>query len=432
MLVAVLRLSGQALPAAEASHISTGFSLPTRSGSLSYGLTGSESLNWGFFSNTHLSTSSNISGNLAVISASKRSPFSASLAAGHSFGVSGQQSFNFLSMGLSQVLAVGRWYYVVADNLSYLPQTPTSGYAGIPGIGDLNVGTISIGVIPTSIIAQPTQGVLTNYSTQLSNSTSGTVERDFTAKTGMHGSVAYSTTRFIGSAGNNPQAQGLDSNGISGGGGINHMYNPRNVIGGNYTYNVYSFVNYKPGVVEPDFKTQTASLNYMHQFSRRLSMTTSAGPQWISTQEIDRTTSLSLYANLSAAYKSEHVSSSLSFTRSANGGYGVIGGAVSDSLSYSGSRNLGRYWAGSASASYAHSTSLPSKLLPAYGFNTGSVSGQMSRALPRSLSVFVSYSLQEQSNHGSVLVLLDAFSGHYQTLGFGLTYAPRPIYFGSH
>jgi hypothetical protein len=424
-----LPAGGQALPAAEASPISTGFSLPTTSGSLTYGISASESLNWGFYSNSQYSAGTNVSGDLGYISNSKRDPFSAVLAGGHSFGTLGQPSYDFVSLGLSQVIAIRRWDFLLSDSTSYLPQTPTNGFAGIPGLGDLGVSAISLGIIPTSVLAPPSQGILTNYANRVDNSVSGSFQRDFTAKTGLHGSASYSISRYTQNTGN-PLTDGLDSNGISGGGGINHMYNQRNVLGGNFTYSDYHFLPVKNLIAAPDFKTQTASANYLHQFTRRFQVSAAAGPQWTTVDLGTITTSLDVFANLSAIYQGEYTKSSLSYVRTTTSGYGVIGGALSNSVGYAGSKVISRVWAASVNASYAQSTSLPSPYLPSYTFRTAVIGAQVSHALPHSLSAYASYTLQNQSNHGAFLTVLNAFSGHYQTLGFGITYAPPAIHFG--
>src|SRR5258708_16613729 len=73
---------GQALPAAEASPISTGFALPMVAGTFQYAITASESLSWGFYSNSGVSTGTSLSGDAAYISSSLRAPFSMVVAGG--------------------------------------------------------------------------------------------------------------------------------------------------------------------------------------------------------------------------------------------------------------------------------------------------------------------------------------------------------------
>lgn len=423
---------GQALPTAEASPISTGFVLPTASGMLSYSVSASESLSWGFYSNSGHSSAANVSGNLGYISNSKRDPFSAVMAAGHSFGLAHQPSYNFISLALSQVLSIKRWTFTFVDDVSYLPQTSANGYAGIAGIGDLNVvglSGFSLGLVPTSVIAPPSQGILTNYANRVDNAVSGSIQRDITGKTGMHGSASYSLIRYTSNTGD-PRRDGLDSDGISGGGGINHMYSQRNVVGVNFTYSSYTYAHGKVSLPVPDLEIRSATASYIHQFSRRLQTSATIGPEWTTVNLGTSTTSLDMFASLNASYSTERVKQSLAFVRGTNSGYGVLGGATSNSLIYTASMQYRRVWAVAANAAYARNSNLPTKFLPASEFDTGSVGLQVNHALPHNLSAFGSYSLQDQTSGGSVLTVLNAFSGRYQTVGFGITYAPSPKHLG--
>jgi len=170
----------------------------------------------------------------------------------------------------------------------------------------------------------------------------------------------------------------------------------------------------------------------LHQFSRKFEITAAAGPQWTTIELGTPSTSINVFANVSAVYQGEYTKTSLGYVRTANSGYGVLGGALSDSVTYSASRVLRRVWAASLNASYGQSTSLPSSFLPSYSFRTAVVGGQVAHALPHSLSAYASYSLQSQRDHGALLTVLNAFSGHYQTLGFGITYAPLAKHLGGH
>ena len=64
---------GQALPAAEAAPISTGFALPTTLGSLQYAVSASQSLIWGYYGNSGEVSATNLSGDVAYLSNSKHS-----------------------------------------------------------------------------------------------------------------------------------------------------------------------------------------------------------------------------------------------------------------------------------------------------------------------------------------------------------------------
>jgi hypothetical protein len=73
LLIAVLVMTvvpslwGQALPAAEAAPISTGFSLPRTAGTLNWGVSASEALTWGYYGNQGAAAATNLTGNLGFI-----------------------------------------------------------------------------------------------------------------------------------------------------------------------------------------------------------------------------------------------------------------------------------------------------------------------------------------------------------------------------
>jgi hypothetical protein len=55
--------------------------------------------------------------------------------------------------------------------------------------------------------------------------------------------------------------------------------------------------------------------------------------------------------------------------------------------------------------------------------------GQISRALARSLSCYVSYTAENQTSSGGATTV-DVFTGLSQVVGFGLTFSPMPIHVG--
>ncbi|MDP9049763.1 MAG: hypothetical protein M3O31_03435, partial [Acidobacteriota bacterium] len=246
--------TAQALPAAEAAPISTGFALPTSLGSLQYAITASQNLNWGYYSTSGASASSSLSGDLAYLSNSKLHTFSAVLAGGYSWSESSQNSYSFASLGLSQVANFGRWNFVVSDSISYLPGTPVQGLSGVPGVGDLGVTTVPTG-------ADTVQGVLTNYSNRITNSAAGTLSRQLTGKSSISASGGYGIFRFLDSAttSTNRSGAGLDSDSVSGGAGFSHQFNSRTTYGFNYSYGRFTYPNGTLGIVAPNFSSQTAS-----------------------------------------------------------------------------------------------------------------------------------------------------------------------------
>jgi hypothetical protein len=155
----------------------------------------------------------------------------------------------------------------------------------------------------------------------------------------------------------------------------------------------------------------------------------SAGPQWTKENTGGSSASLSLYANIAAAYSGHFSHMSLSYTSGANAGYGVAGGAHSNSVSFAAGRTFAQVWNGGATSSFTQSSGLPGLGSASYSLHTYVEAGQISRAIVRSISVYASYTFEDQSNPGSAQTV-DLFSGISQVVGFGFTYSPSAIHFG--
>jgi hypothetical protein len=210
----------------------------------------------------------------------------------------------------------------------------------------------------------------------------------------------------------------------SAGGSLSRRIDARNTVSGNYAYSTFTY-----GVGQPGFASQTASLAYSRQFTRKFGISMSAGPQWTSLNVPGNPISLSLYAQASANYAAKFSHMSLGFVRSTNGGYGVIAGAISDSATFSISRTFARVWNCSANAAYAQAANLTGAEGGTFSSQTGFGGVQLSRALVRSLSTFASYTLIHQFNTGSADAV-DLYSGLTQVASFGLTYSPNAIHLG--
>jgi hypothetical protein len=404
----------QAIPAAEASPISTGFALPLTAGTLQYAVSASESLTWGYYGNSGASASTNLTGDVAYISNSRRDPFSMVVAAGRSWATSGQSSYSYLNGALSQVISAGRWSIVLSDDISYLPGTATTGLSGIAGVGDLGVNPVQVGL-------DTGQGVLSNYSRRITNTAAASIQRQLTGKTAAHASGDYSLSHFLD---NNSGNLGLDNTYANADGGITHSFNRRDTLGGDYAYTTYDY-----GSSVPSFSSQTASLMFTHQYSRKISLSAAAGPQWTTISGRSNATALSLFVTASANYSERFSHFSLGYIRSSNSGYGVLGGAISDSISLSASRTFARVWNGALTSEFSRTTNLPQLGTTGGAIHTYVEGAQISRAIARSLSIYAGYTLEDQSNLASGNTV-NTFSGVTNVLGFGITYSPMSMHFG--
>jgi hypothetical protein len=225
--------------------------------------------------------------------------------------------------------------------------------------------------------------------------------------------------RFLGNA------IGVDSNAVTGGGGITHRIGARNTVSGNYAYSHFTYVD-----TTFLFTTQSASLEFNRQLSRRLTVDLSAGPEWVSgspTTVSRKSTSVTGSALLS--YNMPKTGYSLSYARAVNAGSGVVEGLRTDSLAFYVHHSFNKVWGASGFASFGRSSTLPNFLLPAFSTKTGAIGLQTNRRLSRDFAAFASYTLQKQSLSGSGSVLIpQAFNGTGHIFGFGITYTPAPIH----
>jgi len=333
---------------------------------------------------------------------------------GRSWSNSGQPSYGYLNLGLSQVIGMGRWTLVLSDNPNYLPGTPTTGLSGVAGVGDLGVAPVQIG-------GDSVQGVLTNYSTRVTNSAVASLTRPLTGRTSLSMSGSYSTMDFLGNSGGN---QGLDSAGKGGSASLSHQFDARDTVSGSFSYSEFGYSGSSGAL--PDVTSQTASAQFSRKVTRKLSMSAAGGPQWSSNGSFQ---SVSLFADVSASYAGEFSHLSLTYMRSANAGFGVAGGTISNGVSFSTGRTFARVWNCGFTAAYTQSSNLPLPGVASYSFHTTVMGGQVSRAIARSLSGYASYTLENQSNSGSGGTV-DAFNGLSQIVGLGLTFSPSSIHFG--
>jgi hypothetical protein len=422
---------GQAMPVATASPISTGFSLPSLAGSLQYAVSASQSVSSNYFGNTGINSSTNLSGDLAYIANNQLYPFSTVFSGGRAWSTSDQSSYNFFNLSLSQGVHAQRWTFSLSDMVNYLPGTASTGLSGVPGVGDLGVNPAPTSVNPAPVGGNTGQGVLTGFSTRVSNSSSLSVDRPLTGKTSLNASGTYSLTRFVNNSSNtgNPSNPGLDSNSESGSLSLSHRIDALTSVSGNFLYSRNTFLGNNFGVAKPGFTGQTASVQFAHQFTRKYALSASAGPQWNRSGTPGSPTSLSLFANLSANYNGEFSRAMLGYTRSSNSGFGVVDGATSNSVTFSTSRTFDRVWLCALTAAYTQSAELPSAASLPFTFHTTVAGVQVSRAIVRSLSAYASYTLENQTNQGTAAAV-DLFSGLSNVAAFGLTYSPSAIHLG--
>ena len=398
---------GQARPTASGP----GFALPTVGGSLRYSLSTSESLANGLYNRDGIVSSTNITGNVAFITPSPVHPFSLIESGGYIVANSGQPSTFFENLLVSQALQFGRWSVTAADRVDYLPETPSTGLSGVPGVGDLNATPPPVDTPGTGAGL----GILSLYGPRLNNSVSLAAARSLTGSLDFQASGTYSMLRYLG--GTSAAVNGIDNNSTSGNAGLNYRIDARSRVGATYFYSKSSF----PGQ-QFTFTTQGVNGFYSRQLTRRLSTYVSGGPLKLSSSSGSLSgPSINFGATASVTYAGKEFTQSVHYVRDTSSGSGVIAGDIADSVFYGINRTYGTRLGVAGSVGYARTHSL----LDTQPFSSEGVtaSAQVTQALSPHVSGFASYTFQRQTVTYAT-DLTNAFQGTYNVVSFGVTYSP--------
>jgi hypothetical protein len=427
---------GQAVPAGTPSMapVNSSINLNPLDGVLHYALSASEIIQFGYYGSGNVNTSTALSGDVAYNAKSEIRPFSLLFAGGVLLGnESGQGTTSYWNVAASQGYVTRFWVFNIADTFSFLPQSPTTGLSGIPGVGDL-------GAIPVQGPgAGPAGGILSDAGNRYSNDVIGSVERQINHNTSISGSGSYSILSFLNSNGaNNDEANAAYDYGVvSGTAAVNRRLDARSSTSLGASYSSYSYTQNGNGYVPPDFEAKSINVSYQRLLSHTLSMSVSAGPQWVSSSNsllIPSSLNVSISASLS--YSRALTNASVFYTHGVNGGSGVLPGATADTLSASLGHSYGRNWVASANFTYTRSAGL-AQLATGSSASTTEIydtvygGGQVTRRINAHFSAFASYTVQNQtSNYSSPIFSQNALNGTSQTFGIGITFTPRSTRLG--
>jgi hypothetical protein len=421
---------GQALPTAEVPISSIGGSpfVPNLDGVLHYGVSGSEIIQFGYSGAGQVTASTAISGDVAYTAKSTTRPFSLLLAGGVLLpNQSGQGTSTFWNVAASQGFTARHWIFNVSDSFSFLPQSPTTGLSGIPGVGDL-------GSIPVQgPVDGPAGGILTISGNRYQNTLTGGLERQISHATSISGSGSWSVLHFF-----DANLSQQNSTQVSGQVALNQRLDARSSASIDAVYSIFTYsgqviIN---GFVQPDIATRALNASYQRTMSKSLSVGVSAGPLWInSSNDLVIPPSLNVGASANLGYSRGFTNASVTYTRGVNAGSGVVTGALGDSVYASVGRTYGRKYVASLTVGYSHSSGLGqlatgSSFVPVHQtFNTVFGTAQLRRGFGPHISGYASYTVQNQSNNlpvGSPYAL----SGTSQTVGIGITFTPRSTHLG--
>jgi hypothetical protein len=422
---------GQAAPAGVATitpnATSSPLNLPTLDGVVHYALSASEIVQLGYYGSGEVTSSSTLSGDVAYTGKSTVRPFSLLFAGGVLLpNQTGQSVSTFENIAVSQGYITKRWVFNVSDSFSFLPESPTTGLSGIPGVGDL-------GVVPIQGPVQgPAGGVLSVSGNRIANAVSGSVERQITPATSISGSGSWSVLHFLGDA----DQGGLNTEQTSGVVAINRRLDARSSMSLSAVYSVFDYSGVGAGTLLPDFQTKGLNVSYQRVLSRTLSMNASVGPQWVSSSNsLLIPPMLNVAGSAGLTYSRRFTTASVSYLRGVNGGSGVLVGGLSDSIFASVGRAYGRNWAASLNSAYTHTSGLTQLFVgnsltssnEVYNTVFGGV--QVTRRIGTYLSGYLTYTAQNQTA-SSAFAAQNAILGISQTFGVGITFSPRSTRLG--
>lgn len=403
-------LTISAVARAQVVPATTGPEWPPVGGTLSYGLSYSQmALFYGGLGGN--SVTSTLSGELTYANTNHRRPFSLTYAGGDSWTLTGASAPGgyFQHLAASQGMLGRNWSLLLSDNVALMPEAPVGGFSGIPGIGTLP--------------AQPgptDQPILTLNTRSIDNTTSASFSRNLDALTGLGFSTSYGMLRF-------PNGDGLASNQLQLGPQITRRLNALSSLSAQYAFSRFTYPQYSISM-----STQSMLFSYQRKWSRRLSTSVSAGPQWVlasSSAGLPASTDLSMSA--SASYGARRWTASLNFSRGATGGGGDLTayGATNDNLSADYSRRFGKNLSLSTMATYMRTQGLQLAGAPQAAAVTSSeeVGVSASRKLGRYFNASADYTAIRQSS--STALSANAISGLAQTISFSIGYSPRAIHF---
>jgi hypothetical protein len=296
-----------------------------------------------FMSQQSTLQTSNLSGTLDYVNREGKYPFSVDYGGGYIFTLSGPgyQTGQFHRLYLTQGINLRRWNMMFSNNVSYLPQSPTLGFSGIPGIGEI------IGLPNPS--PSTSQTILTASTHVLDNLSNAEISRTFTYSTTGTIGGGYEVFRF-------PNDDGININTVSGYAQLARRLSGRTTLIGRAGYAQFSY----PGTTVT-ISTGTAYLGIRHRWTRALSSDISAGPQQIkSSVGILVPAKLSYAINANTSYKLRTSEFDAAYSHGTNGGSGYLIGGTIDVAYGNYSRQFGPNTQFGVMGGYNHTSSLNS------------------------------------------------------------------------
>jgi hypothetical protein len=347
------------------------------------------------------------SGDAAYANISRRLPFSMDYSGGYTWTLQGPAYSTglFQHLFLSQGFVLGRWSALASDDASYRPQAPTTGFSGIPGIGE------PIG-IPSP--APPSgQSILTLNTHVADNTVAGNLSRMLNFAWSLTGGGSWNLLRY-------PDGNGIDSDSTMANGALTRRLNARDSLSGKYRFSQFTYPDFGFS-----FTTHTGMLDFSRAWTRKVSTDVAAGPEWTGGSAVAGVPSaLRAFATGSLTYSFRSTSASLIYNRATNGGGGYLIGAETDSLAATLSREFHRSLTVGFHGSYMRTAALGKG-----GITNGKFAGvQISRRVGPQITFYANYTVTDQSTSSALPG--NTLNGMMQMASIGIGYGSKERHIG--
>jgi len=345
---------------------------------------------------------SSASGAADFANSSTRLPFSLNYGGGYTWTLAGPGYATglFQHLFLSQGLVWEKWNVDVSDDVSYRPQAPTTGFSGIPGIGE------PIGV--ASPAPPSDQSVLTVNTHVVNNEVIGDLSRRLNyAYTASAGGSSY-LLRY-------PDGNGIDTDAYTGNGALKWRLNARDSLSAKYTFSQFSYPENAF-----NFTTNTVLPEFTRIWNRKVSSDVAAGPEFTGSSDsalVPSAIRIAARASVTCSFRS--ASAVLTYSRATQGGGGYYIGAEGDRVTATLSREYGRNLSLGFNVSYMLTTGLENN-----GTTSSTYGGaQMTRRLGPRFTIFANYTATNQSTTSSLPS--NTLHGLMQMASVGIGYGSR-------
>ena len=321
---------------------------------------------------------SNVSATLDYANRQQRYPFTMEYGGGYTWTLTGPGYLTgqFHRLLLTQGVDSRRSKLMLKDDVSYLPQAPTTGFSGIPGTGEI------IGVPNPS--PSTTQTILTINTHVVDNMASAQFDRTISYATTLGVTGAFDLLRY-------PDNNGLNINTANAGARLVRRLSGRTTLAGRGSFTQYSYPDASLSI-----NTITEDLGIQHKWTRNLTTDITGGPQELgSNKSAIVPSSLRYSVDASVNYKLHYTAFNAAYTHGTNGGSGYMLGGTADVASVNFTHQFNPSTLLGLTAGYNRTASLNS----INGVTNAEFGGaQVTWRLGNNLILFANYTAQNQTS----------------------------------